>query len=295
MMTKALERAEILIEALPYIKEFAGKTIVVKYGGNAMINEELKAKVIQDIVLMKHVGIKVVVVHGGGPEITAMMKLMGKVPEFVHGLRVTDQETMGIAEMVLLGKLNPEIVALINYYGGRAVGLSGKDGGMIKATKSLVSKVIDGQTQTFDIGFVGDVLKVDPGIITTVCDAGYIPVIAPIGVGEQNERYNINADYMAGDIAGALNADKLLMLTDVEGIFRDYTNKSTLISSVAVTEVKALIEQEIISGGMIPKVLACVNAIEKGVPKVNIIDGRTPHSILLELFTKQGIGTEIVS
>jgi acetylglutamate kinase len=166
---------------------------------------------------------------------------------------------------------------------------------MIQARKSLLSKVIDGQTQTFDIGFVGDVLKVDPGIITTVCDAGYIPVIAPIGVGEHNEKYNINADYMAGDIAGALNADKLLMLTDVEGIFRDYTNKSTLISSLAVDEVKALIDQEIISGGMIPKVLACVNAIEKGVPKVNIIDGRTPHSILLELFTKQGIGTEIVS
>lgn len=285
----------MLIEALPYMKEYYGKTVVVKYGGNAMINEELKIKVIQDIVLMKHVGIKVVVVHGGGPEITAMMKQMGKEAEFVHGLRVTDEETMEIVQMALLGKINPEIVSLINLYGGKAVGLSGKDDGMIKAKRSLLSKVIDGQTQTFDIGFVGDVVNIDPGIIEVICDAGYIPVIAPIGVGEANEKYNINADYVAGDIAGALNADKLLMLTDVEGIFLDYTNKSTLISSLAVAEVHDLIDQGIIAGGMIPKVLACVNAIDKGVPKVNIIDGRTPHSILLELFTKQGIGTEILS
>jgi acetylglutamate kinase len=294
-MIEPNKRAEILIEALPYIKEFYGKTIVVKYGGNAMINEELKLKVIQDIILMKYIGINVVVVHGGGPEITALMKQMGKDPEFVHGLRVTDRETMEIAEMVLVGKLNPEIVSLINHHGGKAVGLSGKDGGMIRAHKSLLTKVVDGETKTYDIGFVGDVEKVDASVVKAVVNAGYIPVIAPIGVGENNQSYNINADYVAGDVAGALLADKLLLLTDVEGVFRDYQDKSTLISSLTLREIDELIAQGIIAGGMIPKVQACVNAINKGVKKVNIIDGRLPHSILLELFTNQGIGTEIVS
>jgi acetylglutamate kinase len=294
-MIEPNKRAEILIEALPYIKEFYGKTIVVKYGGNAMINEELKLKVIQDIILMKYIGINVVVVHGGGPEITALMKQMGKDPEFVHGLRVTDRETMEIAEMVLVGKLNPEIVSLINHHGGKAVGLSGKDGGMIRAHKSLLTKVVDGETKTYDIGFVGDVEKVDASVVKAVVNAGYIPVIAPIGVGENNQSYNINADYVAGDVAGALQADKLLLLTDVEGVFRDYQDKSTLISSLTLREIDELIAQGIIAGGMIPKVQACVNAINKGVKKVNIIDGRLPHSILLELFTNQGIGTEIVS
>jgi acetylglutamate kinase len=293
-MASPAKKAEILIEALPYMKELYGKTIVVKYGGNAMINEELKIKVIQDIILMKHVGINVVVVHGGGPEITALMKQMGREPEFVHGLRVTDRETMEIAEMVLVGKLNPEIVALINYHGGKAVGLSGKDGGMIQAKKSLLTKVIDGESRIYDIGFVGDVEKVDPRIVKAVIDAGYIPVIAPIGVGANNQSYNINADYVAGDVAGALQADKLLLLTDVEGVFRDYKDKSTLIPSLTLCEVDQLINDGIIAGGMIPKVQACINAIEKGVKKVNIIDGRLPHSILLELFTNQGIGTEIV-
>lgn len=258
-----------------------------------MINEELKIKVMQDLVLMKHVGINVVVVHGGGPEITAMMKLMGKEPEWVHGLRVTDKETMDIAEMVLVGKINPAIVALINYHGGKAVGLSGKDGGMIQACKRLVRKMVDGHEQTFDLGFVGDVEKVDPMVIRAVSMAGYIPVIAPVGVGAHNESYNINADYVAGDVAGALGADKLLMLTDVEGVFRDYADKSTLISAMTVAEVDQLISQGIIGGGMIPKVQACVNAIDKGVKKVNIIDGRQPHCLLLELFTRRGIGTEI--
>jgi acetylglutamate kinase len=293
-MASPAKKAEILIEALPYMKELYGKTIVVKYGGNAMINEELKIKVIQDIILMKHVGINVVVVHGGGPEITALMKQMGREPEFVHGLRVTDRETMEIAEMVLVGKLNPEIVALINYHGGKAVGLSGKDGGMIQAKKSLLTKVIDGESRIYDIGFVGDVEKVDPRIVKAVIDAGYIPVIAPIGVGANNQSYNINADYVAGDVAGALQADKLLLLTDVEGVFRDYKDKSTLIPSLTLCEVDQLINDGIIAGGMIPKVQACINAIEKGVKKVNIIDGRLPHSILLELFTNQGIDTEIV-
>lgn len=283
----------MLIEALPYIRQYHGKTVVVKYGGNAMINDELKVKVMQDLVLMKHVGINVVVVHGGGPEITAMMKLMGKEPEWVHGLRVTDKETMEIAEMVLVGKINPAIVALINHHGGRAVGLSGKDGGMIRARKRLLRKNIDGQEQTFDIGFVGDVEIVDPTVINAVSHAGYIPVIAPVGAGGNNESYNINADYVAGDVAGALGADKLLMLTDVEGVFRDYGDKSTLITEMDIEETEKLISDGIISGGMIPKVQACVNAIDKGVKKVNIIDGRLPHAILLELFTKQGIGTEI--
>jgi len=288
-----IQRAEVLIEALPYLKQYHGKTVVVKYGGNAMINEELKLKVMQDIVLMKHVGINVVIVHGGGPEITAMMKLMGKEPDWVHGLRVTDAETMAIAEMVLVGKINPAIVALINHLGGKAVGLSGKDGGMVKAHKRLLRKTIDGQDQTFDIGFVGDVDRVDPTVIKAVSNAGYIPVIAPIGAGENNESYNINADYVAGDVAGALGADKLLMLTDVEGVFRDYADKSTLITGMTGKEAEKLIAEGIISGGMIPKVQACMNAIDKGVKKVNIIDGRLPHAILLELFTKQGIGTEI--
>ncbi len=283
----------MLIEALPYIKQYHGKTVVVKYGGNAMINDELKLKVMQDIVLMKHVGINVVIVHGGGPEITAMMKLLGKEPDWVHGLRVTDAETMAIAEMVLVGKINPAIVALINHLGGKAVGLSGKDGGMVRAHKRLVRKTIDGREETFDIGFVGDVDRVDPTVIKAVSNAGYIPVIAPVGAGENNESYNINADYVAGDVAGALGADKLLMLTDVEGVFRDYTDKSTLITAMTGTEAEELIAGGIISGGMIPKVQACMNAIDKGVKKVNIIDGRLPHAILLELFTKQGIGTEI--
>ncbi|HBS60706.1 MAG TPA: acetylglutamate kinase [Firmicutes bacterium] len=288
-----IQRAEVLIEALPYIKQYHGKTVVVKYGGNAMINDELKLKVMQDIVLMKHVGINVVIVHGGGPEITAMMKLLGKEPDWVHGLRVTDAETMAIAEMVLVGKINPAIVALINHLGGKAVGLSGKDGGMVRAHKRLVRKTIDGREETFDIGFVGDVDRVDPTVIKAVSNAGYIPVIAPVGAGENNESYNINADYVAGDVAGALGADKLLMLTDVEGVFRDYTDKSTLITAMTGTEAEELIAGGIISGGMIPKVQACMNAIDKGVKKVNIIDGRLPHAILLELFTKQGIGTEI--
>ena len=283
----------MLIEALPYIKQYHGKTVVVKYGGNAMINEELKLKVMQDIVLMKHVGINVVIVHGGGPEITAMMQLMGKEPDWVHGLRVTDAETMAIVEMVLVGKINPAIVALINHLGGKAVGLSGKDGGMVQARKRLLRKTIDGREQTFDIGFVGDVDRVDPTVIKAVSNAGYIPVIAPVGAGENNESYNINADYVAGDVAGALGADKLLMLTDVEGVFRDYTDKGTLITEMTGTEAAQLIDEGIISGGMIPKVQACMNAIAKGVKKVNIIDGRLPHAILLELFTKQGIGTEI--
>ena len=288
-----IQRAEVLIEALPYIKQYHGKTVVVKYGGNAMINEELKLKVMQDIVLMKHVGINVVIVHGGGPEITAMMQLMGKEPDWVHGLRVTDAETMAIVEMVLVGKINPAIVALINHLGGKAVGLSGKDGGMVQARKRLLRKTIDGREQTFDIGFVGDVDRVDPTVIKAVSNAGYIPVIAPVGAGENNESYNINADYVAGDVAGALGADKLLMLTDVEGVFRDYTDKGTLITEMTGTEAAQLIDEGIISGGMIPKVQACMNAIAKGVKKVNIIDGRLPHAILLELFTKQGIGTEI--
>jgi acetylglutamate kinase len=291
---EAEQRAELLIEALPYIKQYHGQTVVVKYGGNAMINEELKMKVMQDIVFMKHVGINVVVVHGGGPEITAMMKLMGKEPEWVHGLRVTDKETMAIAEMALVGKINPEIVSLLNHHGGKAVGLSGKDGGMIRARKRLLRKMVDGREQIFDIGFVGDVERVDPTVINAVSKAGYIPVIAPIGTGENNENFNINADYVAGDVAGALGADKLLMLTDVEGVFRDYEDKSTLISAMTVEEAAELISQGIIAGGMIPKVQACLNAIDKGVKKVNIIDGRLPHSILLELFTGQGIGTEFV-
>lgn len=288
-------KAEILIEALPYIKEFYGKTVVIKYGGNAMINEELKNAVMQDIVLMKYVGINPIIVHGGGPEITNMLKRVGKETQFIGGLRVTDQETMEIAEMVLVGKINKEIVSLINQHGGQAVGFSGKDANLIEATKRMGKiHTPDGKVEFTDIGFVGDVSKINPEIIQTVTKDGYIPVISPIGVGEDGESYNVNADYVAGEVAAALKADKLIMLTDVEGIFEDYNDKTSLISSLHIDEVPSKIAHGIISGGMIPKVECCVQALKGGVEKVHIIDGRVPHSILLEIFTNQGVGTMVI-
>ncbi|SDF51454.1 acetylglutamate kinase [Sporolituus thermophilus] len=293
-MINFVEKAAVLIEALPYIQKFAGKTIVVKYGGNAMINEQLKAKVIQDIILMKAVGMRLVVVHGGGPEITAMLKQVGKQSTFVSGLRVTDAETMAIAEMVLVGKTNTEIVSLLNKYGAKAVGLNGKDASLIVAQKHL-AKVYDGDAvKEVDIGFVGDVAQINPGILFTLLEQDYIPVIAPIGVGIGGESYNINADYVAGEIAGALAAEKLLLLTDVEGIYRDYHDKATFISTLTLTEAQAMIKQGTIDGGMIPKVEACLKALAGGARKTHIIDGRQPHSLLLEVFTDKGAGTEIV-
>lgn len=295
MVLTALEKAGILVEALPYIKEFYGKTVVIKYGGHAMQNEAIKKAVLQDVILMKFVGMNPVVVHGGGPEINHMLERLNIKSHFVSGLRITDAATMEIVEMVLVGKVNKDIVAGINRLGGKAVGLCGKDGNLIQARKKIEkSKDDKGQEITVDLGFVGEVERINPEIIHTVIDQGYIPVIAPIGVGSQGESYNINADYVAGEIAAALKADKFVLLTDVEGIFENYEEKDSLISSLKVEQVPALIERGVISGGMIPKVECCVRALSQGVERTHIIDGRLPHSILLEVFTDEGIGTMVV-
>lgn len=293
-MNFSVEKADVLIEALPYMQRFAGKTIVVKYGGNAMINEELKKNVIKDIILMKCVGMRPVVVHGGGPEITGMLQRMGKKSEFVSGLRVTDAETVGVAEMVLVGKINTEIVSLLNQHGARAIGLNGKDADLIVAAKHLAKVIENGQTKEMDIGYVGDVTKINPSILRTLLDNNYIPVIAPTGVGLKGETYNINADYVAGEIAASLGAEKLLLITDVEGIYRDFNDKSSFISTLSVYEAERMIREKQIDGGMIPKVEACLRALAGGAAKTHIIDGRKPHSLLIEVFTNNGIGTEVV-
>lgn len=289
----AADKAAVLVEALPYIQEFYGKTIVIKYGGNAMINDELKEKVMQDVALMKFVGIKVVIVHGGGPEITQFLNKVGKETEFVGGLRVTDEETVEIAEMVLDGKINSEIVTLLNRRGLRAVGLSGKDAGLIQAEKKLATVYEDGQKSKIDIGYVGKAKKVDIRIVEDLISQNYVPVIAPIGVGENGESYNINADYVAADIAGALKAEKLLLLTDTEGVYKNFEDKSSFISTLKADEAREFIKSGVIVGGMIPKVEACLRALQNGAKNSHIIDGRLPHSIILELFTESGIGTQL--
>lgn len=288
------DKAAILVEALPYIQKFYGKTIVIKYGGNAMINEELKTKVIQDIVLMKYVGMRPVVVHGGGPDITGFLKKVGKQSTFVSGLRVTDQETVEIAEMVLVGKVNTDIVSLLNHAGVKAVGLSGKDADLIQAKKKLATVHEHNTTQLVDIGFVGDVTKINTTLLNDLLEKDYIPVIAPIGIGENKESFNINADYVAAEVAGALGAEKLLLLTDVEGIYGDYEDKSSFISTLTQCEAKNMIQIGSIAGGMIPKVEACLRSLTAGAKKTHIIDGRQAHSLLLEVFTPQGIGTQVV-
>ncbi len=295
IMLDAEKRAGILVEALPYIQEFYGKTIVIKYGGNAMINEDLKQKVMEDVSLLKYVGMRPVIVHGGGPDITQFLKKVGKQSAFVSGLRVTDEETVEIAEMVLDGKVNSDIVNMLNHRGVKAVGLSGKDAGLIKAQKKLATVYDEaGQKENVDIGYVGQVASIDTSILDTLLDNGYIPVIAPIGVGEDGESYNINADYVAAEIAGALQAEKLLLLTDTEGVYKDFADKDTFISTLTVAEAKDYIKSGIISGGMIPKIEACLKSIESGTNKVHIIDGRQPHSIILELLTSSGIGTQVI-
>ncbi len=293
-MFTAEDKAAILVEALPYIQQFYGKTIVIKYGGNAMINDDLKEKVMQDIALMKYVGIRPVIVHGGGPDITGFLKKVGKESDFVAGLRVTDEETIEIAEMVLDGKVNSEIVNLLNRRGVRAVGLSGKDAGLIKAHKKLATVYEGEDTKKVDIGYVGEVEQVDTGILEDLLKQGYVPIIAPIGVGDNGESYNINADYVAAEIAGALQAEKLLLLTDIEGIYKDFNDKSSFISTLHLPEAKQYIKEGIIAGGMIPKVEACLTALEQGAGKTHIIDGRLAHSIILEIFTSRGIGTQVV-
>ncbi len=283
---KLIEKANILIEALPYIKKFSGKTIVIKYGGSAMTDEGLKEKFALDVVLMKYVGINPVIVHGGGPQIGKTMERLGKKPVFIHGQRVTDKETMDIVEMVLGSKINKDIVSFINKHGGRAVGLRGKDNRMITAKKMKLK-----DTKGVDIGLVGEVKSVDPHIILSAMEQGFIPVIAPMGIGDDSQTYNINADLAAGAIAGALKAEKLLLLTDVKGIL---DKKGKLISTLSKKEVESLIKKKIIIGGMLPKVASCFTALKGSVKKTHIIDGRVPHALLLEIFTDKGVGTEIV-
>ncbi|MBR3623553.1 MAG: acetylglutamate kinase [Selenomonadaceae bacterium] len=292
-MYSAEEQAEILVDALPFIREFYGKTIVVKYGGNAMINDDLKEKVMKDIALMKYVGIKPVIVHGGGPEITGFLKKVGKESSFVSGLRVTDEETVEIAEMVLDGKINSEIVNRLNRSGVRAVGLSGKDAGLIRAKKKLATVYEGDEKKRVDIGYVGQIISVDSSVLEDLMEKDYIPVIAPIGVDESGVSYNINADDVASELAGALKAEKLLLLTDIEGVYKDYNDKSSFMSSISATEAMEYIKDGVISGGMIPKVKACLRAIETGAKKTHIIDGRLPHSIILEIFTSKGVGTQV--
>jgi len=282
-MEKIIEKAKILIEALPYIKEFNSKIVVIKYGGSAMIDEKIKETVIEDIVLMKLVGLKPVIVHGGGKEISEVLKQMGRKSEFINGLRVTDEGTVEVVEMVLSGKINKGIVQLIQNHGINAVGISGKDGKTLKVVKKEIEGV--------DYGFVGEISEVDTKLIMSLLDNDFIPVIAPLGTDKIGQTYNINADYAASAIAGALNAEKLIFLTDVEGVLSDVNDKKSLISRIEVKEVEGYIEAGTISGGMIPKVECCVEGIRAGVKNVHILDGRVEHSMLLEIFTKNGVGT----
>ena len=277
------ERAEVLIKALPYIQNYSNKIIVVKYGGNAMINEDLKVAVMGDLVLLSLIGVKVVLVHGGGPEISDMLKRVGKKSEFVNGLRVTDEETVDIVQMVLAGKVNKSLVNLLQNIGGKAIGLCGTDGHMIEA------KQLDPQ-----LGYVGEITKVDTTPITDLLDKGYIPVVSTIGCDSEGNVYNINADTAASRIAGALKAESLISMTDIAGILRDKDDPSTLIPKILVSEAPELMREGIISGGMIPKVDCCIEAIRRGVKKVFIIDGRVPHSIIIETLTDEGIGTMFV-
>ncbi len=291
-MQELINKANVLVEALPWIRRFYGKAIVIKYGGNAMVEEHLKEGFARDVILMKYIGLNPVVVHGGGPQIGRVLEAMGIETRFEQGMRVTDAKTMDVVEMVLGGKVNKEIVANINKHGGRAVGLTGKDGNLITARK-LEMKTVNPDTLTpeiIDIGMVGEVAGINPDIITSLEKANFIPVIAPVGVDESGRTYNINADLVAGKVAGALQAEKLILLTDIEGV-QDKTGK--LINTIDITEVQKLIDDETIAGGMIPKVTCCLDAIAAGVKKTHIIDGRMEHACLLEIFTDQGVGTAV--
>jgi acetylglutamate kinase len=290
---KSMERADILLEALPYIRRFYNKVIVIKYGGHAMIDDELKDLFARDLVMMKYVGIHPVVVHGGGPQIGGYLKKLGKESTFIQGMRVTDEETMDIVEMVLVGKVNKEIVGLINKHGGKAVGLSGKDGNLISAEKYFLSaeKAKDTPPEIIDIGLVGKVREINGSLIQSLFKDGFIPVIAPTGAGENGETFNINADIVAGAVASALKAEKLVLLTDVPGVL---DAEKALINAMNNEKALNMIASGIIQGGMFPKVKCCLKALREGVGKAHIIDGRLKHAILLEMFTDKGIGTEIV-
>ncbi len=287
------ERAKVLIEALPFIQKFNQATMVIKYGGHAMVDPHLKQNFALDIILMKYVGLNPVVIHGGGPQIGEFLKKLSIESEFVDGMRVTDQQTMDVVEMVLAGSVNKEIVNLINQNGGKAVGLSGKDGRLITARKMkyLKKREADQPPEIIDIGMVGEITSIETEVLETLVERGFIPVIAPVGAGEQGETYNINADLVAGSIASALKARKLILLTDAEGVL-DADGK--LISSMTTSEARALMDEGVIKGGMIPKVNCCLEALSRGVRKAHIIDGRKEHAILLEIFTKGGIGTELI-
>ncbi|MCI9197798.1 MAG: acetylglutamate kinase [Lachnospiraceae bacterium] len=282
---KYLDKAEILIEALPYIQRFNRKIVVVKYGGSAMVDHELKKNVIEDVVLLKLVGFKPIIVHGGGKEISRWVGKVGMEPHFVNGLRVTDAETMEVAEMVL-GKVNKELVSLVQSLGVKAVGISGKDGGLLQVTK----KSSDGE----DIGFVGEIRQVTPKILEDLLEKDFLPIVCPIGMDADFQTYNINADDAACAIASAMNAEKLAFLTDIEGVYKDPKDPASLISELHVHEAQKLITQGNVGGGMIPKLNNCINAIQEGVNRVHILDGRIPHSLLLEIFTNKGIGTAIL-
>ena len=276
------QRAEVLTAALPYIRRYTGKLVVIKYGGNAMVNEALKQQVMEDIVLLWLIGVKVVLIHGGGPEISGMMKKVGKEPHFINGLRVTDKETIDIVQMVLAGKVNKDLVNLLQMKGGHAIGLSGLDGGIIEAV-----------TKNEDLGYVGQITKIRTQPITDILEKNYIPVISTIASDRQGNTYNINGDTAAASIAGALQAERLIMMTDIAGILQDKDDPSTLIPSISISEAKKLYEKGVISGGMIPKVDCCIDALQKGVENVTIMDGRIPHSILMELLTNEGAGTMV--
>ena len=282
---KYLEKAEVLIEALPYIQRFNRKIVVVKYGGSAMLDEELKENVIKDVVLLKLVGFKPIIVHGGGKEISRWVSKVGMEPHFVNGLRVTDKDTMEIAEMVL-SKVNKELVTLVQSLGVKAVGISGKDGGLLQVDKKL--------SEGEDIGFVGEIRKVEPKILYDMLEKDFLPIVFPVGYEEHFATYNINADDAACAIAEAVHAEKLAFLSDIEGVYKDQNDPSTLISELRVNEAEELIREGFVGGGMIPKLHNCINAIENGVNRVHILDGRIPHSLLLEIFTNKGIGTAIL-
>ena len=285
-MQKYLEKAEVLIEALPYIQKFNRRVIVVKYGGSAMVDDVLKEDVIQDVTLLKLVGFKPIIVHGGGKEISKWVQKVGMEPRFVNGLRVTDEDTMELAEMVL-GKVNKNLVQLVEKLGVRAIGISGKDGGLLKVNK----KYSNGE----DIGYVGEIKEVNARVIYDLLEKDFIPIICPIGLDDKNQTYNINADDAACAIARAMRAEKLAFLTDIEGVYRDPKDPSTRISSLTTSEARKLMSEGVIGGGMLPKLNNCIDAIEHGVSKVHILDGRVPHSVLLEIFTDKGVGTAILN
>lgn len=285
MTDSVIEKAKVLIEALPYIRAFNGNIVVIKYGGSAMLDPQINKSIVQDIVLLKLVGLKPVIVHGGGPEINRMLDRVGIKSEFVEGLRVTTKETVEVVEMVLAGKVNKSIVSMINDQGGKAVGITGKDGKLLEATKMNKGYV--------DLGYVGEIAKVNTELIKTLIDNDFIPIVSPIGADDKGNTYNINADYAAVAIAGALKAEKLVFLTDVEGVLRDKGDPSSLISYLSTKQAKKYIEKGIIAGGMIPKVECCMKALYKGVSMVHILDGRVQHALILEIYTQKGIGTMI--